>query len=358
MLTSSARLRWHAQNQDGDRAYHPRLIREVSNRRVNKLKPSLLSLVAAFLAVYLIWGSTYLGIHYAIETIPPLLMAGLRFTIAGALLYAFMWCRGSTRPTKTQWKNATIVGGLLLCGGNGLICMAQRHVPTGISALLVATVPLFMALIDWMAFDGRKPSLKVAIGLVFGLVGVLVLVDPWQWQGKPINPWGAAAILVACVSWAIGSLFSRNADLPKAAFQATGMEMMGGGALLILVGTIRGEWSLVNVDAVSPRSALAVAYLVVFGSLIGFSAYIWLLQKVSSAAVSTYAYVNPIVAVLLGWLFLSEPIGPNTLIAGVLIIIAVLLITLRRRGLKQPMISTPPCRNEKRGVLCAASSDG
>lgn len=312
----------------------------------------------AFAAVYLIWGSTYLGIYYAIQTMPPLLMAGLRFSLAGALVYAYMRMQGDSRPTLAQWKNAIIVGGLLLCGGNGLICIAQQRVPTGIAALLVATVPLWMVLIDWSVFRGRKPTVSIAAGLALGLLGVIVLVDPWKWQGKPIHFWSAALVLIACVSWAIGSLFSRRANLPKSFFLATGMQMLGGGGLLILAGTLRGEWSRVNLDAVSWQSIVAFAYLVVFGSIIGYSAYIWLLQNVSAAAVSTYAYVNPIVAVALGWLFLREPIGLNTLFAGGLILAAVVLITARRRKPKEHSaleLSKPTAIAEiKRGVGHAA----
>lgn len=319
----------------------------------------MLALVSAFAAVYIIWGSTYLGIKYAVETLPPLLMAGLRFTIAGGIVYGLMRTKIAERPTRAQWRNAAIVGGLLLCGGNGLICIAQQYLPTGMTALLVATVPLWMVLIDWAAFRGRRPTLLVIGGLVSGVAGVLVLLDPRRWQDQTIPVGSSIAVLIACVSWAVGSLFSRKADLPKSAFLATGMEMIAGGVVLIIAGSIRGEWAGVNFDAVSMRSALSFGYLVIFGSLIGFSAYIWLLQNVSAAAVSTYAYVNPIVAVLLGWIFLREAIGVNTLIASALIIMAVLLVTLRRAKPQVVVVaSVPPSAHEKRGVLCATSTDG
>jgi drug/metabolite transporter (DMT)-like permease len=326
---------------------------------VSKSKPSVLALVGAFAAVYIIWGSTYLGIKYAVETLPPLLMAGLRFTIAGGIVYGFMRMKIAERPTGAQWRNAAIVGGLLLCGGNGLICIAQQYLPTGMTALLVATVPLWMVLIDWAAFRGRRPTLLVIGGLISGIAGVLVLLDPRRWHDQTIAVGSSVAVLIACVSWAIGSLFSRNADLPKSAFLATGMEMIAGGVMLIIAGSIRGEWASVNLDAVSIRSVLSFGYLVVFGSLIGFSAYIWLLQNVSAAAVSTYAYVNPIVAVLLGWIFLHEAIGLNTLIASALIIMAVLLVTLRKTKPRNlVVVSVQPSTPDKRRVLCSATSDG
>ena len=294
-----------------------------------KNRPGLLALFAAFSAVYLIWGSTYLGIRIAIDSLPPFIMAGTRFLLAGAIVYAFMHWRGETRPTRRHWINAAIVGGCLLLGGNGLICWAQLNVPTGLAALLVATVPLWMVLLDWIMFRGPRPTMLIALGLAFGLAGIVVLVNPKELLGEPIHVGGAIAILAACVSWAFGSLYSRRAALPASAFVATGMEMMCGGALLLAVGLARGEAAQIKFDAITMDSIWALAYLIVFGSLVGYSAYIWLLTVVSPAAVSTYAYVNPIVAVLLGWAYRNEPIEPRTIGAGALILTAVLLITAR-----------------------------
>lgn len=300
----------------------------------------MLGIIAAFAAVYVIWGSTYLGIKIAIETLPPLLMAGTRFALAGILVIAWMRARHDVaRPTIRQWRNATIVGGLLLFTGNGLIVIAQQRLPSGLAALLVATVPLWMALMDWLAFGNRRPKLGVFGGLALGLAGVLVLMDPRSMLGEPIHLTSALLVLIACMSWSVGSLFSRRADLPKSLMQASGMEMLCGGLLLIIAGSVRGEWLTIDLASASWRSTSAFVYLVIFGSLVGFSAYIWLLKHVSAAAVSTYAYVNPMVAVALGWAFAGEPIGLRMLLASALIIAAVVMITLRRQVSATPMVA-------------------
>lgn len=300
--------------------------------------PSMVMLIAAFAAVYLIWGSTYLGIKIAIETLPPLLMAGARFMLAGALVYAWARWRRAAAPTRSNWIAATIVGGFLLLGGNGLICWAQQYVPSGLTALLVATVPMWMVVLDWAVFRGPRPTLIIIMGLAVGLLGMFVLVNPASFIGEPIHTVGAITILAACILWAVGSLYARRAPLPSSGLLTIGMEMLAGGTLLTLAGLLRGEWSDVNLEAMSWQSAAAFFYLIVFGSLIGFSAYIWLLRTVSPAAVSTYAYVNPVVAVLLGWGLANEPMGLRTIIAAGLIIAAVVLITTRRN--KTPATSS------------------
>jgi drug/metabolite transporter (DMT)-like permease len=269
-------------------------------------------LVLAFAAVYLIWGSTYVAIKFAIETMPPFLMAGVRFTIAGAILTGWFLLRRTTPwPPLREWRSAFIVGGLLLLGGNGLICWAELTVPSGVAALLVATVPLWMAVLDWLFFRGPRPTVRMTLGIVIGLLGVLVLVNPSTLLDEPIAPLGGAAILLACVSWAVGSLYGRRAPLPRAVLLATGMEMLCGGLLLVAAALLRGEGGSVNLAAISVKSLLAFAYLIVFGALVGYVAYIWLLNHVSAAAVSTYAYVNPVVAVVLGWALAEEELGPR-----------------------------------------------
>ena len=302
-----------------------------------------LRLVAAFAAVYVIWGSTYLAIKIAIETIPPFLMAGVRFTLAGALVCGWMLARGGQpRPTFLHWRSAFIIGGLLLLGGNGLICWAELSVPSGVAALLVATVPLWMVLLDWLLYRGPRPTWGVSAGLAIGLSGMLVLVNPSTLLDEPIAPWGAAAILIACVSWALGSLYARRAPLPPSGLLAAGMEMLGGGALLIIVGLALGEAPRVNLSAISLESALAFVYLVIFGALVGYIAYLWLLKAATPAAVSTYAYVNPLVALLLGWGLDNETIGPRTLVAAGLILTAVILITAKRSS-RVPIAAAPEC---------------
>ena len=291
--------------------------------------------LAAFAAVYVIWGSTYLAIRFAIETLPPFLMAGARFLLAGALLYAWTRRPGAAerpaRPTASEWGWGTLVGALLLLGGNGAVVWAEHVVPSGVVALLVASLPIWMVLLDWLRPGGHRPTNLVVAGLVTGLVGLVALVGPESIiGGGAIDPLGAAVALLGSVSWAVGSIVSRSERLPRAPLLATAVEMLAGGALMLLVGLALGETSRFAIADVSLRSGLAWLYLVVFGSLIGFTAYIWLLGHVSAARASTYAYVNPVVAVLLGWALAAEPITARTLIAAAIIVGAVVLITVGR----------------------------
>jgi drug/metabolite transporter (DMT)-like permease len=284
--------------------------------------------VAAFAAVYLIWGSTYLAIRFAIETVPPFTMAGVRYLIAGAVLYGWMRLRGTSSPTRYHWISAAIVGGLLLLGGNGGVVWAEQRVPSGLTALLITSVPLWMALLNWLRPGGMRPSGPVAIGLFTGFAGVALLVSPGELAGGlHVDPLGGAVLLLASLSWAAGSLYSRHARFPESALLATAMEMIAGGVLLLAAGLVAGEWARLDLAAVSPKSFLAFAYLIAFGSLVGFTAYIWLLRVTTPARVSTYAYVNPVVAVFLGWALAGEPLTPRTLIAAAIIICAVVLIT-------------------------------
>lgn len=289
-------------------------------------RPPRSQLVAAFASVYLIWGSTYLAIRFAIETMPPHLMAAVRFLVAGALLYVWARWRGAPRPTRANWRAAAVVGGFLLLGGNGAVVWAETRVPSGLTALLVAMVPIWMLVLEMLPrLGGRKPRAAVVAGIVLGLVGLVVLVAPGRLAGR-VDPLGAGVLLLGCLSWAFGSLYSRGAELPKSGFLAAAMEMVAGGFLLLLFGLATGQAGSVAVSVISARSLFALAYLIVFGSLIGFTAYIWLLGATTSARVSTYAYVNPVVAVLLGWAFANEPMSLRTLIAAAVIIGAVVLI--------------------------------
>ncbi|MDQ2890325.1 MAG: EamA family transporter, partial [Gemmatimonadota bacterium] len=267
---------------------------------------SRVALVMAFAAVYTIWGSTYLAIHYAIATIPPFIMAGGRFLIAGALMYLWTAWRGVKPATRIQWRNASAIGVLLLTVGNGGVAWAERVVPTGIAALIVAIVPLWLVALEWARRGGTRPSRGVALGVAVGLVGMWVLVGPGPSSGSaPINVRGALVLVFASVSWAAGSLIARYADLPSPLL-ATGIEMLVGGAALMILGFGSGEMSSFAPRAVSTSSLEGLAYLIVFGSLIAFTAYSWLLKNATPAAVGTYAYVNPVVAVFLGWLIAGE----------------------------------------------------
>lgn len=311
--------------------------------------PARWRVLTALGAVYVVWGSTYLAIRFAIETIPPFLMAGTRFLIAGALLYAWSRQRGTPRPTGGEWRAALVVGALLLFVGNGGVVYAEQLAPSGIVALLIGTVPLWMALLDWLRPGGVRPSLGVVVGLVCGFAGIALLASPARaGSGGGINPFGVGVVMVAAVGWAAGSLYSRSGRLPSAPLMATGVEMLAGGVVLIVAGTLTGEWSHLHLSAVSTRSALGLVYLIVFGSLVGFTAYIWLLRSVSASLASTYAYVNPVVAVFLGWAFDSEPLTSRTLLAAAIIIGGVVVITtyqarsrVRSQERERPAPDTP-----------------
>jgi len=302
---------------------------------------------SAFAAVYVLWGSTYLAIRLAIDTLPPFTMAAARFLIAGALLY--VWARRKApRPTPRQWGGAIVVGGLLLMCGNGAVVWSEQRVPTGVAALLVATVPLWMVLLDGAGRGWRRPPTQVLLGIALGLCGVAVLVGPGHFAGgHGIDLVGAGALLVGSLFWASGSLYSRRAPLPESRLLGAAMQMLGGGACLTLLGALTGEWARLDVAHASPQSLLAVAYLVVFGSLVGFTAYIWLLRVSTPALVSTYAYVNPVVAVLLGWAFAGESITGRTLLAAVVILGAVMLITTYRPRAEAKPAAGPPIASQQ-----------
>jgi drug/metabolite transporter (DMT)-like permease len=281
----------------------------------------------AMWAVYIVWGSTYLAIRVAVETIPPFLSASIRFLVAGALLYPVairMGDRAEDRPTRRHWRSAAIIGGALLVGGNGMVVWAEQTVPSGIAALIVATVPLWMVLIAAVVLRERA-SWREVLGIVVGFVGILLLVGP-AGSDIDLDLVGAGAVVVASLSWASGSLYARRAPLPRRPLVGVAMEMLAGGAILLLVAAATGELVEVRLADFSLASTLAVAYLVVFGSLVGFAAYAWLLRVARTSLVATYAYVNPVIAVFLGWAILREDVTSRTLLAGLVIVGAVALI--------------------------------
>jgi drug/metabolite transporter (DMT)-like permease len=282
--------------------------------------------LAAFLAVYLIWGSTYLGIRFAIETIPPLTLSAARFGLAGLILLAVAAARGVWRATWAQWRTGIIVGSLLMTG-NACVGLAEERIPSGVAALLVAMTPVFMVLLEWARPRGRRPTAGVIVGLVLGLGGVGALVGPGSLGGAPIDPVGAAIVVAGSFAWAAGSIYSRHAPRTASAVMMTGMQMFAGGVFVGLMALGAGELSRVDITAVSARSAAAFLYLLVFGSLIAFTAYVYLLRVSTAARVATYAYVNPVVAVILGWLLAGEAISPRMLVAAAIIVGGVALIT-------------------------------
>jgi drug/metabolite transporter (DMT)-like permease len=308
------------------------MIREQTRGRNRAPDLSLgLRLVIAFAAVYLIWGSTYLAIRLAIETLPPFTMAGFRFLVAGTLLYGWLRLHNAAPPTRIHWRSAAIVGGLMLLGGNGGVTWAEQRVPSGLAALLIATVPLWMAILEAIPRRGSRPTRRTGGGLVLGLAGIILLIGPGNLDGgQGVDPVGAGVLLLAALSWAGGSLYSRRAPLPGVPLLGTAMEMLAGGVILLLAGALTGEWARLDPGAVSSRSLLALAYLILFGSLMGFTAYLWLLRNTTPARASTYAYVNPVVAVFLGWAVLGEPLTWQTLLAAAVIVCAVVLINTGR----------------------------
>ena len=289
--------------------------------------------LAAFAAVYLIWGSTYLGITIAVQSIPPFLMAGSRFVLAGSFLYLVLRRRGALPPTRPQWGSAVIIGGLLLLAGNGGVSWAQGRVPSGVSALIVASVPLWILLVDWLRPGGRRPGGLVWWGLAAGGAGVVLIMASRNSLGqRATDPLGALVLLTSAFCWALGSIYSRHSAKPDSALMTVAMQMLAGGVMQLLTGILMGEGHRFQISAVTEASAWAFLYLTIFGSLVGYTAYVWLLQVSTPALVSTYAYVNPFVAVLLGHLVLKETLPPAVAVAGVLILASVVLITRPVRG--------------------------
>ncbi len=308
--------------------------------------PSLFRVAVALAAVYVIWGSTYLAIAVAVETLPPFWMAGVRFIISGALLYGLALWQGAPQPSFIHWRSAALVGALLLFIGNGGVVWAEQRVGSGVAALLVSMVPLWMVVFRWLQPGGERPVGQVWAGVGLGLVGLTLLLRPWE-GGGALDLAGVAALVVGSMAWAWGSIRSRRLELPASPVMATGLEMLCGGALLLLFGALLGEPAQIDLAAVSGRSVLGLVYLITFGSL-GFTAYIWLLRVANPVLVSTYAYVNPIVAVFLGWLILSEPVTAKTLAAAAVIVAGVALITTAQNRPQHRQKSQPkpadPCK--------------
>lgn len=286
--------------------------------------------LAALLAIYLVWGSTYLAIRLAITSLPTFSMAGARFLIAGALLYGWGIFRGGKRPAARTLLPIAVIGALLLVGGNGLVVWAEHRIASGIAALLIATEPLWIAVLVPLVTRGRRPGLRTYAGIAVGLTGVFVLVGGVGGMGGTgeggIDIAGAFAVVLASFFWALGSLYSTRAKLPPSPWIATGSQMLAGGALLTLLGGAAGEWSSFEPAKVTASALWAFAYLVVFGSIVAFTAYAYLLRNARPTVVSTYAFVNPIVAVLLGWWIVDEPVNGRVVVAGALILAALLAI--------------------------------
>ena len=281
----------------------------------------------AFAAVYIVWGSTYLAIRVGVESFPPFILAGLRHLCAGLILYPIFRRKTGIRPTMQHWRTALVSGFLLLCVGNGGVSLAERTVPSGITALLVATVSLWLVILDWLRPRGIRPVFRVVVGLVLGFAGLVLLVGPAHLGGSGrVDPGGAGILVFASLAWACGSLYSKHGGMPSSPMRSVAMQCLAGGAILLLVALFTGEFHAFHFAAVSGRSWLALGYLIVFGSGIGFSAYIYILQKSTAARVGTYAFVNPVVALFLGWLLAGEAVSLRTMLAAGVIVTAVILV--------------------------------
>lgn len=304
-----------------------------------------LPVAVALLTVYVVWGSTYLAIAYMVDSMPPFLSAAARYLVAGVVMLGFLWIYGRARrgsgererPTLAHWRSAFILGTLLLLGGNGFVVLAEQPglLSSGIAAVLVATTPISMNVLEAI-LQRRRPSALVVGGVLAGFVGVVILLFPAEGVAA-VSPYGVLLVLIAELSWAIGSVYQRRAPLPRSPWLGTGMEMLAGGAVLFAVGTLTGEPGRTDVTSFTGESLLALLYLIVFGSLIAFSAYVWLLHNAPISTVATYAYVNPIIAVALGAWLRAEDITPRTLLAAAIIIGAVIaMVTGRPRDVEEP----------------------
>ena len=288
-----------------------------------------IQLIAAMAAVYIVWGSTYLGIKVALESFPPMLLGSIRFLMAGIALYAWTATRErSARPTRREWGAAALAGTLMLFAGNGAVTWAEQRIDTGVAALLVASVPLWMALLARL-FQGERLRRGAVVGLLVGFVGVAVLVRP---SGDNVALWPSLLVLGGAFGWAMGSIYVRRAPMPSNPLRGTSMQMIAAGLVFGVTGLVAGEGARLDVGDVTWRAAGAMLYLAVFGSIVAFSAYSWLLRNAKPSVVSTYAYVNPFVAVLLGAIVLSEPVTGTMALAGALIIVGVALIVTPGRA--------------------------
>ena len=303
----------------------------------------------ALLALYIVWGSTYLAIKFAVETIPPFMSAGIRFLVSGVILVLWQRNAGVPMPSRKQWITLAIIGNLLLLGGNGLVSWAEKTIPSGIAALMIGAIPMFLVVAEAFRPGGVKPNWQGIVGLVIGFIGIFILVGPAEISGGELhlNPLGIAALLAACLFWAIGSVYSKHAELPKSTLMSTGAQMLMGSIGLFAVSLVTGELSGWNLADVTSKSALGLVYLIFVGSLIGFVSYGWLLQNAPISLVATYAYVNPIVAVLLGNWFASEALEPRIWLAAAIIVGSVMFINgsrpkvqkEARGGAGEPVIS-------------------
>jgi len=294
----------------------------------------------ALVALYIVWGSTYLAIRFAVESIPPFLSAGIRFFISGVILFIWQRGAGQSMPTRKQWISLFIIGNLLLLGGNGLVAWAEQTIPSGVAALVIGSIPIFLVVAEAVRPGGIKPTWQAIVGLLVGFAGIFILIGPAEISGSAtkLDSFGVAALLAATIFWAIGSVYSKHGELPKSTLMSTGGQMLMGSIGLFAVSLVTGELSKWDPSGVTAKSALGLVYLIFIGSLIGFVSYGWLLQNAPISLVSTYAYVNPVVAVLLGNWLAAEPLGPRIGLAAAIIVGSVMFVNRSRPGVRKEAV--------------------
>jgi drug/metabolite transporter (DMT)-like permease len=308
--------------------------------------PSRWKTLAAFAIIYFVWGSTFLAIRISVHQIPPLLCAAMRFLIAGLILFAWMLARREPSPTRRQWASAFAIALLIFVGDYGLLFWAEQRVPSGIAAVMMATIPAFMALSEILFLRTQRLTLRLAFALLVGLAGVAVLVShSLNLGGAPIDTAGAAALIFASISWSVGSILTRKLPLPPSKVMSSGAQMLAGGILLALSASMLGEFRNFHPANISRSAWFALLYLIVAGSIMGFTAYIWLIHHQSPTKVGTYAYVNPVVAVLIGYFLAAEPLGPRTILGTALVLVSVIVITTARKN-SAPGQAALPCNSE------------
>jgi len=286
-----------------------------------------LGVILAFIAVCIIWGSTYLAIRFVVETAPPFFTAATRWIIAGLLLYSVTRLRGASAPSRSHWYAGLVIGGLMLLLAHGTVVWAEQWIPSGLTSILVATVPLWLASVE-STHDRRKPDGKVIAVLLAGFIGVIILVGDMPTLGaRTMGPIAALAVLFGAFAWSLGSFYSRSAKLPNSHFMGVALQMITGGVLLLAMSVVTGELASVKLYNISQRSLIAWAYLIVFGSLVAFTSYIWLLKQIAPARIGIYAYINPIVALLLGWALAAEQLTLRSIVATAIILVSVAVIT-------------------------------
>lgn len=293
-------------------------------------RPARWLILAAFACVYFIWGSSYIGIHFALDTLPPFIMSGGRFLLGGLLVIGWMRLRGAPLPSRIHWRSAIILGFLMFVLNNGGIVWAEyQGVPTGIVALLIATTPIWVVLLTWWR-GGERPTRRVSAGIFLGFIGAALLIGPANLiSDQPFAVLPTVVVLGCAFVWAFGSVYVKTAPLPESALMSTGMQLLAGGVMQMGLSAVTGELAAFNPAAVSAQSWIAMIYLAIFSSIIAFSAFIWLLRVESAARVSTYAYINPLIAVMLGWLLVGETLSPLMIVAAGVIVTSVILIISR-----------------------------